>query len=386
MKTMRAAAMLAACAAFFIPGCVDEGPQDRQAIVGHGHLGTGLVVPEDQACVSSSGPGDGTCDVFCPRPEGLRLDWGNENDYQLVETVHMGKALEDMDSLGSMLKLRNTDIVGQQTAVLWQDADDPVDAAVHPMLELPYFIKEETILTETPDPGGDPEINPWQTRNDNDKDPSYGDPPSSGECISGTSYPVNQCAGRIPWQAFHFSWLNYCPYCGGIGTLAWEGVPTEGGIYCTICDVDADAVSGFGTTCVGGIGNAPAGSCTPACETRLTPCPAGPSEITTTPHLSYFLGDIEITYFKDGEDCSVSHVASIGFTGHTGENIVGLIIPHLVLGTAQMFSFDLKSALDAADPGSHYYVKKIAITHTLSADQLLNIESRRMGFGTLTMR
>jgi len=387
METIRAAALLFACSTF-IPGCIDDVQQDPQELTWHEPLGVGTVEWRDDSCLSSSPYGDGACDIFCPRPEGLSIDWGHGNNYYHVITANMDKALENMDSLGSMLRLQNESTTDKQSAILWQDADDPVDAAVFKMIEFPYFIKEETVMTETPDPGSNPETNPWQTRNDNNKNPSYGNPPSSGDCITGTSYPVNQCAGHIPWQEFHFSWLNYCPFCGGIGTLAWEGVPTQGGIYCTVCDVDACAVSGFGTTCVGGIGNAPAGSCTPACETRLTPCPpapAEPSETTTTPDINNFLGDMEVTYYKDGECSSASHVVHIEFTGHSGDNIIGRVTPQLELDVAKVFSFDLKAALDDADPGSHYYVKKIAMTHTMNPDQLSNTDSRRMWFGTLMM-
>jgi len=366
IKMSAAASLLAAWS--FMHGCTDEGQPDRLEPARIEARDIGKVDWRDDDC---SGSG------------GLSVDWGDESSYDAVMAANMEKGLEIMDPLGFMLKLRNTSVTGRQSAVLWQGADNPIDAAVHNVIEFPYFIQEETVEIETPNPGSG-EMNPWQTRNDNGKDPSYGDPPSSGACISGTSYPVNSCAGHIPWQEFHFSWLNYCPHCGGIGTLAWEGVPEQGGIYCTVCDVDACAVSGFGTTCVGGIGNAPPGSCTPACETRLTPCPSTLTEtITTTPHQNPFLFDLEITYFKDGESMSTGHVVHVGFTGHSGGNIIGSVTPQLVPGMAGIFYFDLKEALDAADPGAHYYVKKIALTHTMSPEQLSNIESRRMGFGTL---
>lgn len=117
--------------------------------------------------------------------------------------------------------------------------------------------------------------NEWQTRNDYNKSPKKGNPPAGAGVISGEGwYPVNQCAGPIPWKSFPFSWVNYCPACGRAGTLKLEGKPTLGGIYCTSCDVDYDPVGGFGTSVmVGGreVGNAPTGTGTASCKLRLTP-------------------------------------------------------------------------------------------------------------------
>jgi hypothetical protein len=127
-------------------------------------------------------------------------------------------------------------------------------------------------------------LNPYQTSNPHGYTPDTGDPPATGSCLTGEAYPVNQCAGEIPWKIFPFSWLNYCPFCKRAGTLVMDAslsTTHEGGIYCSVCDVDACPVSGFGTTVmIGGeeVGNAPTGSGTLACKTRLTPCPGSGGE------------------------------------------------------------------------------------------------------------
>ncbi len=124
-------------------------------------------------------------------------------------------------------------------------------------------------------------VNEWQARNDYNKNYSTGNPPADAPVISHSGwYPVNQCAGKIPWKSFPFAWLNYCPACGSVGTLKIEGKPTYGGIYCSKCDVDYDPVGGFGTSVyIGGreVGNAPTGSGVAACRLRLTPHRGGTS-------------------------------------------------------------------------------------------------------------
>lgn len=112
-------------------------------------------------------------------------------------------------------------------------------------------------------------MNEWQTRNDYGKNPKMGNPPANAGTISGSAYPVNQCAGKIPWKKFPFKWVNYCPACGAVNKLKFNG----SGIYCSVCDVDWDPVGGFGTSIyIGGreVGNAPAGTGKAACKTRLT--------------------------------------------------------------------------------------------------------------------
>ncbi|HOV84071.1 MAG TPA: hypothetical protein PLE52_04555, partial [Paludibacteraceae bacterium] len=47
------------------------------------------------------------------------------------------------------------------------------------------------------------------------------------------------CAGRVPYQRYWKTWVNYCPRCGRTGTLLDNPKHVyEGEITCSRCDAD----------------------------------------------------------------------------------------------------------------------------------------------------
>lgn len=87
---------------------------------------------------------------------------------------------------------------------------------------------------------------------------------------------------------------------------------------------------------------------------------------------SPFKGDVEITYYKAGQSSTINNVAHIYFTSNTGSNGIGSVDRLIEDGKFKTFSFDVKAALDIADPSSAYYVKKVAITHNMIKEDVDN--------------
>ena len=103
--------------------------------------------------------------------------------------------------------------------------------------------------------------------------------------VRGQAYLINDCAGNYDQDTKKHDWgpwVNWCPACGGVGTLTTaEDLPGIMGIVCINgnCDVDHSCVHGYGTSVmIGGVeyGNAANGSGSLRCKNQLIGCGNNP--------------------------------------------------------------------------------------------------------------